>query len=109
MLLLGEIYISFHWLHICWWKSVQPLKYKVSNEHIMFAYLFNKRQRIKDQMTAMRKDRPNFVCWLRDNEFIPEGFIRKLLLAGETFNSLLMDETSKQFSLFLGFLWIQID
>ena len=38
------------------------------------------------------------VGW-EDSEFIPEGFILKLLLAGETFNSFLLDGISKHFFL----------
>ena len=48
------------------------------------------------------------VSW-EDSEFIPEGLILKLMLAGETFNSFLLDGFSNLFYLFLGFLWIQID
>ena len=38
-----------------------------------------------------------------DSEFIPEGFILKLLLAGETFNSFLLDGISKKNLLLLFF------
>ena len=43
------------------------------------------------------------VGW-EDSEFIPEGFIFKLLLAGETFNFFRLDGISKHFfSFFLVF------
>ena len=48
------------------------------------------------------------VSW-EDSEFIPEGSFLKMILAGETFISFLLDGISKHFYLFLGFLWIQID
>ena len=39
-----------------------------------------------------------------DSEFIPEGFVLKLILAGDTFNSFLLDGISKHFFyFFLGF------
>ena len=78
MLLLGENYVGFHWLHIGWWKSVHPIEYKVSNEHFILASLFNKRQRNKDKMTAMKTR--NASLWL---------------LAGKTVNSSLRDWVSK--------------
>ena len=48
------------------------------------------------------------VGW-EDREFFPEGFSLKLLLAGDTFNSLLLDGISKHLLFFLGFYWIQIN
>ena len=68
------------------------------NEHNILASLFNKRQRNKDKMTAMRK-RTGLtltVGW-EDSEFFPESFSLKLLLAGDTFNSFLLDRISKLF------------
>ena len=56
--------------------------------------LFNKRQSNKNKMTAMKKGQA--VGW-EYSEFIPEGFILKLILAGMTFNSFLLDGISKHF------------
>ena len=46
------------------------------------------------------------VGW-EDSEFIPERFILKLLLAGETFNSFLMDGISKNFFFSLSWFFLK--
>ena len=66
--------LGFHWIQIDWWKSVQSLEYKLYNDFIKLASLFNKRQRKKDKITAMRK-----------------GMASLWLLAGNTLNSFLKD------------------
>ena len=74
MLLLEEICLGFHWIKFGWWKSAQPIEYKVYTEYVILASLFKKRQRNKDKITAMKMGKASL--WL---------------LAGKTVNFFLKD------------------
>ena len=53
-------FLSFHWIPIDWWKSVQPIKYKVYTELIKLANFFNKRQRKKEILLLWERERIHF-------------------------------------------------
>ena len=59
--------------------------------------LFNKRQRKTDNMTAMKRRKLHFNWWL----VFPQGWIIKMLVAEETFNSFLLTGISNISTFFI--------
>ena len=85
-------YVSFHRITKKMGKPVLHIDYEVYTERIIWSSLFNKRQRNKEKITAMKKGKASL--WLLaglDSQLFPEGLILKLLLAGETFNLFLIN------------------
>ena len=87
MLLLVEICLGIHWIKFGWWKSAQPIEYKVFTDYVIMASLLPKRQRTKDKMTAMKRRNVSLLM-LTGKTVI--SFLRDWV-SGETLNSFLLD------------------
>ena len=60
--ILFSFFLDCHWIQIDWWKFVQLIEYIVYTELIKLPSRFNKSQRNKDKVLAMRKGKASL--WL---------------------------------------------